>query len=155
MLQHDHVYRWKNAGSRQPHVDLATRRTLHTAQLLCAVFTPFYPIFTPVLPQWCSFYPVFTPVLPQWCSFYPVFTPILPTSPPNFYPVFTLIRRVKSHVYPKFTPVPRFLPRQAFYPKFSTLRTLFTPILPRGKTGLFLLVTRQRRYWRQLCNSRL
>ena len=136
MLHHDHVYRCKNAGSRQPHVDLAARRTPHTAQLLCAVFTPFLP----------RFYPVFTPFLPLYYANGAVFTPFLPPSPPNFYPVFTpvftpqITRRVKFRVYPKFTPVPRFLPQQAFYPNFSTYAPFLPQFYPRGKTGLFLLV---------------
>ena len=61
----------------------------HTADLFCAIFTPFLPPFypsgavlTPLLP---CFYPVFTPAVQLLPRFYPVFTPILP----HFYPAFT------------------------------------------------------------------
>ena len=59
MLQHDHVYRSKNAGSRQPHVDLTAHRT--------ALVRSFYPIFTPFLP----------PYYPSGAGFTPNFTPLI------------------------------------------------------------------------------
>ena len=139
MLHHDQVYRGKTRAANSH-----TLTSPNTAQLFCAVFTPFLPRFypritlaVPFLPPFYANGAVFTPFLPQFypphhLTFPPFLPHILPRKLPRFYPVFTLFRRVKSRVYPKFTPVPRFLPHQAFYPNFSTLCTLFTPILPQG-----------------------
>ena len=127
----------------------------HTADLFCAIFTPF-------LPQRCSFDPAFTLFLPRFYPSGAAFTPLLPCFYPNstpflprFYPFFTLARRVKSHVYPVFTPVlpyfyhfttgkiprlplfyPRFTP-PSILPRFSTLRTFLPQFYPRVKRAYF------------------
>ena len=111
MLHHDHVYRCKNAGSRQPHVDLAARRTPHTAQLLCAVLPHFYPRITPPAQLLPRFYPLFTPTVQFLPHFYPRITP-----PVQLLPRF----------YPRITPTVQFLPR--FHPPHHLT---FTPFLPR------------------------
>ena len=118
MLQHDHVCRCENAGSPEPHVDLAAHRT--------ALLRRFYPIFTPFLPPYYPSGAVFTPFLPPYYPSGAVFTPFLP----QYYPNGAIFTPFLPRFYPPhhltFTP---FLPR--FYPSFYPADyPVFTPFLP-------------------------
>ena len=115
-----------------------TSTSPHTAQLFCAVFTPFlprfYPRITPAVPFLPRFYPVFTPVLPQRCSFYPVFTPFLPQYYPNGAVFTPFLPRFYPPHHLTFTPfLPQFLPRRLprFYPVFTLFRGVKSRVYPK------------------------